>query len=67
MATSLRNDTAQFWAAANYLRRAAPNAPLRGHAFRIMLKLADKSTGTVQERAAEFLKGKPDEPTCYDH
>lgn len=63
---TLRNATAQFWAAVNYLRRSAPDAPMRGQAYRIVRKLAATSTGNVQQRAAEFIEGTEDEPTRYN-
>ncbi len=65
-ATSLHNRTAQFWAAANYIRRSAPNAPLRGQAFRILRRIALQTTGPLKQRALELTKGTTDEPTCYD-
>ena len=66
MTASIREHTAQFWAAVNYLRRSAPNAPLRGQAYRIIRKLAATSTGNVQQRAADFIEGTDDEPTRYN-
>jgi hypothetical protein len=66
MATSLREMTAQFWAAASYSRRAGPDAPQHRHAQRILRRVAHNATGPLQQRAIEITKEMPDEPTCYD-
>lgn len=60
----LHEATAKFWAAASYLRRAAPDAPLRGQAHRILRSLALTETGPLQQRALEITEAT-DEPTCY--
>lgn len=66
-ATSVPEQTARFWAAASYLRRAAPDAPQRRHAVRILRQIASTTTGPLQQRALDLTKDMPDEPTCYDH
>lgn len=66
-ATSLPEMTARFWSAANYSRRAGPDAPQQKHARRILRQIAAQATGPLQQRALELTKDMPDEPTCYNH
>lgn len=63
---TLRELTAQFWAAAIYVRRAAPDAPSQGHAQKILRRVATAAPSPLKERAAELMRDH-DEPTRYDH
>lgn len=66
MTRPLRELTAQFWAAAQYTRHAAPDARQHPTAQRIIRRTALIATGPLQQRALELTRNHDDQPITYD-